>query len=366
MKFTISLGLIIILNLIGINVLSQPKAILINHNSLVKFNSLPDSTIAKAMQLRFMFRHASIGFAISDGLDCLQGTKPQIECKIYPQNKYNRSNWSFQGRGNSGWYGKVDDFVLEVEKQINDFDIFAFKYCYLDGLDELAEPCGKPLSGEKINKAFVYLRDNMEMLQTKYKNKIFIWWTIPLTQIGQYCTDTLNSLIREYCKSNNKILFDIADIECYDTLGVKVTNEFGLEKAFKPYCGEQKPDAQACHPGRLGGLIIAKSLWVMIAEILEWEYPSNVDDNNDFFNFTISPNPANNFINISFPKELSYSHKQKSISLYNAFGMEIKKYKILETDFDISISTEDLLNGVYYCLYDDDNKRLAKAFIIIK
>lgn len=350
-------------------VMSHDKPIIIDHNAITKFDSIDDTTLQKVIQLRMMFRHASIGFAISDGLDCLQGTKPQAECKVYPQYKYDRRNWSFQGRENSGWYGKVDDFTKEVELQINDFDIFSFKYCYLDGLDELAEPCGKPLNSEKIIKAFSYLRDNMEMLEAKYKNKYFVWWTVPLTQIGQICTDTLNHFIREYCKNNNKILFDIADIECHDTLGKLVTNSYGWEIAFKPYCGEQKPDAQACHPGRLGALIIAKSIWVMMTEILERMSLTNVEDNllqNVSFDFSLAPNPVDNIINIQFYGTKLQNSIINSITIINSLGVEIHKSENLLTEQNLFISVSQLPQGLYSCIIDINSRKIAKSFVVLR
>lgn len=350
-------------------IMSQNNPIIIDHNSITKFNSIDEATLQKVIQFRMMFRHASIGFAISDGLDCLQGTKPQSECKVYPQYKYDRRNWSFQGRENSGWYGKIDDFTKEVELQINDFDIFSFKYCYLDGLDELAEPCGKPLSNEKIMKAFSYLRDNMEMLEAKYKDKYFVWWTVPLTQIGQICTDTLNYFIREYCKNNNKILFDIADIECHDTLGNLVTNSYGLEKAFKPYCGEQKPDAQACHPGRLGALIIAKSLWVMMTEILERMSLTNVNENlltDVVFDFSLAPNPVDNIINFRFSGTKPKNSIINSITIINSLGIEIYRTENILNQQNLCITLSQLPQGLYNCIIDIDSRKIAKCFVVLR
>ncbi|MDQ1265087.1 MAG: hypothetical protein QG635_237, partial [Bacteroidota bacterium] len=197
-----------------------PSPIIIDHTSVGKFSEISEEKIQKEIPIRVMFRHASVGTTINNGLDCISGSrKSPKECTVFPIGKYDRSNWSFQPRGNSGWYGKVDDFVAEVDKQADNFDVFSFKYCYLEGLDGILEPCGSTFDPAKVQKAWDYLRDGYETLESKYTDKVFIWWTIPLTQVGMKCTDSLNSRIREYCRNNNKILFDIADIESYDTLG---------------------------------------------------------------------------------------------------------------------------------------------------
>ena len=301
-----------------------PQNRIIDHKAAKIFDSIPSEIVQKAINMRYMFRHASVGTTIDGGLNCLQGTKSK--CTQYPQYKFDRRQWAFQGRGNSGWFGKISDFTSQVAAQLDSFDIFAFKYCYLDGLDQVDEPCGRyPSNPAKVQKAWDSLRNNMNSLEASHPTKTFVWWTIPLTQVGQGCTDEMNKLIRDYCRENNKWLFDIADIECHDTLDNHVTNLQGWEIAFKPYCGEQKPDAQACHPNDFGALILAKALWVNIAKIAGWipSVPSEVTDN-IAVEFSISPNPATDYIEISYsPLEKGVRGLSDEIRIYNIFGQEV-------------------------------------------
>jgi hypothetical protein len=253
---------------------AQPAGaqIIADHSVVSEFDQIPESAIQAAASIRLMFRHASVGTTVNNGLDCLQGTRDNpAECTLYPDYNYDRRNWSFQMRGNSGWYGKVDDFVTEVSSQLGLYDAFSFKYCYLDGLDQLAEPCGgPPLDPAKVDQAWDYLRSSMELLEANNPGKIFIWWTIPLTQPGQLCTETLNGRIRDYVRANGKILLDIADIESHDTAGVHYTNTEGWEVAYAPHCGEAPP-GPACHPNWTGCLLIAKAHWWMMARIAGWQ-----------------------------------------------------------------------------------------------
>jgi hypothetical protein len=67
----------------------------------------------------------------------------------------------------------------------------------------------------------------MAGLENDFKNVKFVYMTGHLDGTG--LTGTLhlrNEQIRTYCKSNKKILFDFADIECYDPDGVY----FGAKK----------------------------------------------------------------------------------------------------------------------------------------
>ena len=241
--------------------------IIANHLSAGYFDSIPLNYINVAAQYKLLFQHASIGFTIGNGLDCIQGTRTNpAECKLYPAYKYDRRNWIFVPRGNSGWYGKITDFVNRVNLSKDTYDIFSFKYCYLDGIDGINVPCGGTYSPSLVKKAWDSLRTNMERLEQKYPGKIFIWWTIPLTQTGQHCTDTLNSLIRRYVNDNSKILFDIADIEARDSFGNHLVNGNGWEIAYYAWCGE-KPPGPSCHPNWPGSIMIAKAFWWMMARI---------------------------------------------------------------------------------------------------
>lgn len=316
------------------------------HEATSLFDSISNDKISKVAAYRIFFRHASVGTTINDGLNCLQGTRSNpTECKNYPEFKYDRRQWVFQARGNSGWKGKVDDFVEQVHQQLNNFDIFSFKFCYLDGIDGLLDPCGSPYNSEKMYLAFEYLRDKMEYLESSAPSKKYIWWTIPLTQSGQHCTDTLNYLIREYCKEKGKFLFDIADIQCHDSTGVKTLNDNGYEKAFSGYCGEQQPGAQACHPNWKGKILIAKAFWKLIADMSD--YILSTDSKiSATFPFFVFPNPASEDVTITF----SNNANEIGISIYDLYGNE--KASINQTKGNgnsITFNTSDLMlaSGIY-------------------
>lgn len=341
----------------------KANPIIIDHKCVQKFESIPDNVLNSLAQVRVMFRHASVGTTINNALDCLQGTRNSpAECKNYPQYKYDRRNFVCQPRGNSGWYGKVDDFVKEVENQLKQFDVFSFKYCYLDGLDGLQEPCGKEF--KDVKKAWDYLRDKMEFLEQKYSDKIFVWWTIPLTQTGQLCTDTLNNYIRDYVKLNNKILFDIADIQCHDEQGNYQVNSNGREIAYKPFCGEQQSGAQACHPNWVGSLRIAKAFWWMIYQLngsqLSIDHKSF--SSNDLSIFFQSDRRINIRLN---PNQF----KATEIIIYDSMGNEIKTYAAnqLSTDIiDIDLESFDFVKGVYFLRLISDKSSITKKFIVLK
>lgn len=330
--------------------LSQNGALIIDHTKVQEFKNLNVETLPNTAKLRLMFRHASVGTTINNGLDCVQGTRNNPkECTEFEPYKYDRRNWDFQGRGNSGWKGKVNDFVDTTEDQIDQFDIFSFKFCYLEGLDEIAEPCGKPFNETTTESNWQYLKNAYENLENKYPDKIFIWWTIPLTQSGQYCTEQMNSRIRNYCKENGKILFDIADIETYDTLGNHTTNGQGWEIAFNGYCGEKT--GPSCHPNWLGSIMLAKAFWYMMVTIAENNPISVTESDKSEIKFT--PNPASDFIEITFSGN-------SEIKIYNTLGQCVIKEQSISTPQKINVS--NLPSGIYIIQIGE----IIKKFMIVK
>lgn len=341
--------------------LSNP--IIIDHSGIKKFDDIPEAKLSELAKLKVMFRHASVGTTIDNALDCLQGTRNNpAECKTYPQYKYDRRNFKCQPRGNSGWYGKVDDFLSEVENQLNDFDIFSFKYCYLDGLDGLQEPCGKDF--KTVQKAWDYLRDRMEFIEKKHPDKTFVWWTIPLTQVGQLCTDTLNNYIRQYVKSNNKVLFDIADIQCHDEQENYVLNTRGWEIAYKPFCGEQQPGAQACHPNWTGSIRIAKAFWYLIYSISD--RPLDIEHCNDKQNYISLDLTSDNILRIH--------HEQLKIQIseiliYNTLGDIINKFSynnLINNVGQFEIDLSSFQSGIYFVRINSRNSVYLKKFVLLK
>ena len=330
---------------------AKSRYIVADHNVIKNFDIVPDSLLSKAIPLRLMLRHASIGAQIDLGLDCIQGTRTNPkECTLFPQYKYDRRNWDLQPRDNSGWYGKVDDFITQVQEQLDSFDVFSFKFCYLDGIDGL-DHCSKP---NDIIKPWNYLKDKMEWLEAKFPAKKIIWWTIPLTQSGQQCTDSLNKRIRQYAKENGKYLFDIADIESYDTTGTHLTSLSGWEMAFCGYCGE-KPPGPSCHPNWPGSIILGKAIWWMMANIANDIPITNVSQERNSESVYLVPNPASDQISI-------YNYEGNA-EIFNVMGLSMWKGNISS---DLRIDVSNFGNSIYFLKTEFGNSTNTKKFVIIR
>lgn len=238
----------ILLGVLGVGV-TYAGPIVIDHNC-VDVSLIPEDSIAAAASLRVLLRHASVGQGIGWGLDCLAGLKStQSACKCFPAGKYDRSNWVLEARMGNG-RTKIDDLVEQAAARADQFDVFMMKYCYIDALGN-------------SHPDWEYYRSRMEQLEAEYPGKRFVWWTIPLTRDGQPGTDVFNALIRSYCAANGKTLFDIADIECHDLSGVRLTNAQGNETISQQY-------TQEIHAGHLnieGRIRVASALWHLMAAV---------------------------------------------------------------------------------------------------
>ena len=228
---------------------ARTSAIIIDRNG-VDLSAIPPDSVAAAASLRVLLRHASVGQGIGWGLDCLAGLKSnQSACKCYAAGTYDRSKWVLEARMGDG-RTKIDDLVTQAETRADQFDVFMMKYCYIDALGN-------------SHPDWEYYRGKMEQLEAQYPQKRFIWWTIPLTRDGQPGTDVFNALVRAYCTANAKILFDIADIECHEPSGVKLTNARGNEVISATYTNE-------IHAGHLnieGRIRVASALWRLMAAV---------------------------------------------------------------------------------------------------
>ncbi len=242
------------------------SAIVIDHTSLALFDHMPVEVVAAAAELRAMHRAASIGENMTRGLDCLWGHFPDRSsrpnfCNEFFDPQYDRSNWSFQMRGNPGWILKVQDFVDQTNAQADEVDVLSFAFDYADGQDGgtyrlISEP-------ENFQADFVA---KVEALEAAHPDKIFVWWTMSLARLGFQNEQRFNELVRAYARENDKILFDIADIETHSPEGVKTLDENGLEVLYPGYTDEERSG----HLNRDGRERLARAYWVLMARLTGW------------------------------------------------------------------------------------------------
>jgi hypothetical protein len=156
-----------------------------------------------------------VGTNIVDGLKSLNTSDPaQYPLKVktvgaaVPDSTAEGTFYEYP-RGNPGWSEKIKGFETVVKNGWHDplVDVAMYKFCYIDPTADFA----------------VY-RDSMVNLEKLYPNTRFIYWTMPITtgdpEEKLIARTKFNQNLRDWIAAQeNKVLFDLADIEAWGPSG---------------------------------------------------------------------------------------------------------------------------------------------------
>ena len=210
--------------------------------------------------------------------------------------RYNRSNWTFVYAAGE-WESLIDGFVSQiVPSNVNSKNVLSFQFSYLN-IDH-----GSTIDDADVGFFIDLPRDyygasrerwdisDLEGLETQYPSKTFIYWTTSLSRgLGSVDGQNFNNQMRQYAITNDKILFDVADIEshdengnlCYDNRdGVQYCNTAGACENHPndgqntiAICQDYTTEIDGGHLGSVsgGGIRIAKAFWVLMARLAGWD-----------------------------------------------------------------------------------------------
>jgi hypothetical protein len=314
------------------------QAIVVDHTSLPLFEQIPDQYLQAARDLRVLFMDRSVGVNTHEALDCFTASSygssavgcrrdyqfvdgawqmilrfdadlaagrvdPYIRFNPSPT-RYNRSNWHFF-LFHGTWDQMTTDFITGLRNRAVtasvhptntpvlidplDYDVVSFQFSYLN-----------VESGSTINDFFTRRpgdfsdvhdleREVASVLTAATPPRVFVYWTTSLARsIGTDEATQFNDRMRQWCRDNNKILFDFADIishdmhgnECYDNRdGVYYETPSGNRWENHPddgrdipaVCQEKTTETDGGHLGTAQGLVsVAKGLWILHARIAGW------------------------------------------------------------------------------------------------
>jgi hypothetical protein len=189
------------------------------------------------------------------------------------------------------WEELTADFVNNlVPAYVNSKDVLSYQFSYLNIMegDTIADPETGFFAADPGNDGRYDISD-IEELQAQYPNKIFIFWTTSLARsIGTTEGEQFNNQMRQYAIENQKILFDVADIEatdpngaaCFDQRdGVEFCGTNGCENDpddglnLPAICQDYTSEVGGGHLGQVSGgkIRIAKAFWVLMAQIAGWD-----------------------------------------------------------------------------------------------
>jgi hypothetical protein len=153
---------------------------------------------------------------------------------------------------------------------------------------------GGQVSGASEENINTYLK-LMNQLETEYPQVTFIYMTGHLDGTGEQGNlNRRNNQIRHFCKKNNKILFDFADIESYDPDGNCFLDkraddgcnyrEGGVRKNWADERCSSHPDVcpefPCAHSNSLNCILKGKAFWWMMARLAGWN-PGNGSGSED-------------------------------------------------------------------------------------
>lgn len=237
------------------------NGIFVNHSSVAQFASIPNDKILAASNLRMLFMHKSVGEIINLYLDCLQGLN-NWGCDSDP--KYDHGKWNWPLFAQDNFAPKKTEFDSAVQSQNASYDVFGYKLCFIDDMTGTLTPQDK----------FTQYRNEMLALETQYPTKKFIWATQALWAAestypyrDELGIQTYNNLVRDYAYANNKIFFDLADIESHAEDGTACYSPSGHEALCSVYTN-QGDDG---HPNTIGSIRLAQAVWVLMAKIAGWQ-----------------------------------------------------------------------------------------------
>jgi hypothetical protein len=189
----------------------------IDHNAVAAIGALSQSQLDDvAAKFNFYFVHASVGSNIMDGIRSLNASDPSrykltaVTAGATPPGALRKGSIYEYGRGNPDWHSKVDGFATYLSNGWgNKANVVLNKFCYIDP--------GATLQYYALANAN---NTAMSQLESLYPNTTFVYMTIPLTtgrDSDNIKRNTFNTQLREWVAANNKVLFDVADIEAYDS-----------------------------------------------------------------------------------------------------------------------------------------------------
>lgn len=194
--------------------------IIIDHTNWDWYNNQSSDVFENILRLKIFFAHASIGNNMIDGIKALHdfdaakypliavkedGTPPEKTIDGYLYEYY---------RGNPCWTEKLNIYKTYTVNgwRYPAINISMNKLCAIDE--------------EAIWETYL---DSMLAIEAAYPDTIFVYFTIPyFTNTRDSYSNTLSNIFNNKLRSwiarqNNKVLFDIADIEAWSPTGVHQT-----------------------------------------------------------------------------------------------------------------------------------------------
>lgn len=212
-------NVIVLICLLGISAALQGQAVIIDH-TCVDITRIPLTAINTAKStLHIAYGHTSHGSQVTDGMTGLVSfANGDGKGLSHPANTFAWNNGGSGGAldlhdyamsGDCGYYPDwYNNTVNYLENSANsDVNVIIWSWC--------GQVSGKYAAGTLYSE---YI-DPMAALEAIYPSVTFVYMTGHVDHWDDANNKAANQVIRDYCNTNGKALYDFADIESYDPDG---------------------------------------------------------------------------------------------------------------------------------------------------
>lgn len=200
------------------------NAIIVDHQSVQDFSVIPPFWIQEAKKtLHIAYQHTSHGSQLITGMYLFDKFMGQTGIFTYNNggldgalDLHDYAMDSYYQEGTASDLGYYPNWVIATRNYLNapenqDVNVIVWSWCDLHAWEAA-------ISGEYI--------PAMEQLEIDYPSVKFVYMTGHSNGSGEEgAVHIWNTVIRQYCIDNNKILYDFYDIELYDPDGVYYGNK---------------------------------------------------------------------------------------------------------------------------------------------
>ena len=379
----------ILIFIIGLHSNIFPQGTIIDHNC-TDITKIPESAINQAkLMLHIGYGHTSHGSQLTTGMTGLVSFANNGGLGLsHPQDIFAWNNGGNSGAldledgsGMANDCGYYPGWVNETRAYLDDpyhRDVNVIIWSW----------CGQASSRSEEEMTETYLSP-MSQLESDYPSVTFVYMTGHADGTGETGNLHLrNQQIRNFCITNNKVLYDFYDIECYNPDG-----EYFGDKNIRDDCsytggnwaiewqnshteGVDWYSCSSAHSQPLNANRKAYAAWWLWATLAGWDAVTNDTEyqnlNPDEFTlYQNYPNPFNpaTTIEYSLPEVVNSEKSIVNIKVYDVLGREISTLvneQQVTGDYTVSFDATGLPSGIYFYELSARKFRQTKKMILLR
>jgi len=389
--------------------LTQYGQIIADHTVIDKFDDIPAYYINEAKKMLIAFPGESHSAAYRRGMELLEATNPVYACNVGTAEAYTTDYVRVENYGWTGeyvfwmWYALsprptpwLKNDITAYKNAGHPFNVLGFGWCndmatsdhISSGVDPVygvrwygrselgpdGDNCwgldagDNSITGNRVNLTtyFGAMEELIAHCAANSPTTKMVFTTGPVDVpagewIGEcgYQGHLKHEAIRSYVKANtSRILFDYADILCYNDDGTTATQTWNGH-TYPGITSLNLGDESIGHIGSAGAIRLAKAQWWLLARLAGWDGgTTGINDTNDenIPGFRMERTTDEIII------RMSDSVSTFKVSLFDITGMLLKTWRGLSESY--RLNTSSLKPGIYLIVVLSGNKKYSEKIII--